>query len=257
MVLKGRVVIVTGGSSGIGRHIAIEFAREEACVVVADLHETPRRGKYHEQNTTTPTVEEIEKLGGEGQFIQTDMADAAQVERLVAQTVERFGGLDILVNNAGIHIPRNTEEMTLAEWDKVVGVNLRAVFVATKFAIPHLKKSSYGRIIQIASVNAFGGGSGPAYTSSKAGVVNMVRDTALELGKYGVTVNAICPGYIETALQDYLTPEQIEACLQRTALPRLGQPRDIGRAAVFLASDDAAWITGTSLIVDGGFTVGV
>ena len=85
----------------------------------------------------------------------------------------------------------------------------------------------------------------------------MVRDTALELGKYGITVNAICPGYIETALQDYLTPEQIEACLQRTALPRLGQPRDIGRAAVFLASDDAAWITGTSLIVDGGFTVGV
>ena len=129
---------------------------------------------------------------------------------------------------------------------KSVGVNLRGVFVATKLAIPHLKQSKFGRIIQIASVHAYGGGAGPAYAPAKAAVVNMVRDTALEIGQDGITVNALCPGYIETAIQDYLTPEQIEEALEKTALPRFGLPRDIGRAAVFLASDDAEWITGAS-----------
>jgi NAD(P)-dependent dehydrogenase (short-subunit alcohol dehydrogenase family) len=257
MVLKDRIAIVTGGSSGIGRGIALEFAKEGARVVVADIREEPLRGKYHERDVTTPTVAEIEKLGAAGQFIQTDVSDETQVKRLIAGTVDHFGGLDILVNNAGIHIPGGTQEITIAEWDKVVGVNLRGVFVATKLAIPHLKKSQYGRIIQIASVHAYGGGAGPAYAPAKAAVVNMVRDTALEIGQYGITVNAICPGYIETAIQDYLTPEQIEAALEKTALPRFGLPRDIGRATVFLASDDAEWITGASLLVDGGFVAGV
>ena len=256
-MLKDRIAIVTGGASGIGRGVAIEFAREGATVVVADIREAPLRGKYHERDVKTPTVEEIEKLGATGTFIQTDVADDSQLERLIQKTVEQFGGLDILVNNAGIHIPGNIETLSIADWDKVVGVDLRAVFVATKFAIPHLKRSRYGRVIQIASVHAYGGGAGPAYAPAKAAVVNMVRDTALELGGYGVTVNTICPGYIETAIQDYLTPEQIEACRLRTPLPRFGVPRDIGRAAVFLASDDAEWITGASLVVDGGFLTSV
>lgn len=253
MLLKDRIAIVTGASSGIGRGIAIEFAHEGARVAVADIQEIPRRGKYHEQNVRTPTVEEIEKLGAEGVFFPTDVSDELQVERLIQKTVERFGGLDILVNNAGIHIPGSSQEVSIADWDKVVGVNLRGVFVATKLAIPHLTKSRYGRIIQIASVHSYGGGGGPAYASAKAALVNMARDTALEVGPHGVTANAICPGYIETAIQDYLTPEQIEECIQRTPLPRLGLPRDIGRASVFLASDDAEWITGASLLVDGGF----
>ena len=252
MLLKDRIAIVTGGSSGIGRGIALEFAREGARVVVADIQEEPRRGKYHEQDVTTPTVEEIERLGAQGRFIQTDMADDSQVERLIRGTVEHFGGLDTLVNNAGIYIPGSSQETTIADWDKVIGV-----FVATKRAIPHLKQSRFGRVIQIASVHAYGGGAGPSYVAAKAALVNLVRDTALEVGRYGVTVNAICPGYIETAIQDYLTVEQIEACKVRTPLPRLGLPRDIGRAAVFLASDDAEWITGISLVVDGGFIAGV
>ena len=257
MLLKDRIAIVTGGSSGIGRGIAIEFAREGAHVVVADIQETPLRGKYHERDVTTPTVEELEKLGAKGVFIQTDVADESQVEAMIQDAVECFGVLDILVNNAGIHIPGGSQEITIADWDKVVRVNLRGVFVATKLAIPHLKKSRCGRIIQIASVHAYGGGAGPAYAPAKAAVVNMVRDIALEVGKYGITINAICPGYIETAIQDYLTPEQIEECRQKTALPRLGLPRDIGRAAVFFASDDGEWITGASLLVDGGFIAGV
>lgn len=252
MLLKDRISIVTGGSSGIGRGIALEFAREGACVVIADKQESPLQGKYHEKDTTTPTVIEIEALGAQGRFIKTDVADESQVEQMIQQTVEDFGGLDILVNNAGIHIPGSSQDISVAEWDRVVSVNLRGVFLTTKLAIPHLKNSQYGRIIQIASVHAFGGGAGPAYASAKAAVVNMVKDTALEVGKFGITANAICPGYIETAIQDYLTPEQIESSLAKTPLQRLGLPKDIGRAAVFFASDDAEWVTGTSLLVDGG-----
>ena len=161
MLLKDRISIVTGGSSGIGRGIALDFAREGSRIVIADIQDTPLQGKYHEI---------------------------------------------------------------------VVGINLRGVFMSTKLAIPHLKKSKFGRIIQIASVHAYG--AGPAYVSAKAAVVNMARDTALEVGKFGITVNAICPGYIETAIQDYLTPEQVESSLQKTPMQRLGQPKGIGRAAV-------------------------
>lgn len=252
MLLKDRICIVTGGSSGIGRGIALEFAREGANVVIADIQETPLQGKYHETEVTTPTVKEIEKHGTQGLFIKTDVSDNSQVENMILQTVNHFGGIDILVNNAGIHIPGSSQDISIADWDKVISVNLRGVFITTKLAIPYLKESKCGRIIQIASIHAFSGGAGPAYAAAKAAVVNMVKDTALEVGKYGVTVNAICPGYIETAIQDYLTPEQIESSLQKTPLQRLGLPRDIGRAAVFFASDNAEWITGTSLIVDGG-----
>ncbi len=252
MLLKNRISIVTGGSSGIGRGIALEFAREGASVVIADKQESPLQGKYHEKDVTTLTVQEIEKLGAQGVFIKTDVSDESQVAQMIQQTVEHFGGLDILVNNAGIHIPGGSQDISIADWDKVVGVNLRGVFITTKLAIPHLKKSQFGRIIQIASVHAYGGGAGPAYASAKAAVVNMVRDTALEVGEFGITVNAICPGYIETAIQDYLTPVQIKSSLAKTPLQRLGLPKDIGRAAVFFASDDAEWVTGTSLLVDGG-----
>lgn len=257
MRLKDRVAIVTGGSSGIGRGICLAFAREGARVVVADLREEPLRGKYHEQDVVTPTVLEIERAGGEAMFVRTDAADPSSLAALVEATVARFGGLDILVNNAGIHIPGGSRELALEDWDRVVGLNLRGAFVAAKLAIPHLGRSPHGRIIHIASIHSEGGGAGPAYAPAKAALVNLARDNAVELGPFGITVNAVCPGYIETAIQDYLTPEQIEACRQRTPLPRLGRPSDIAHACVFLASDDAEWITGTSLTVDGGFTAPV
>ena len=255
MLLANRVAIVTGGSSGIGRGICLEFAREGAGVVVADIQEDPKRGIYHEQETVTPTADEVEKLGGRGVFVQVDMGDEEAVAALVARAVEEFGGLDIVVNNAGIHIPGDSQDLSVADWDRVVSINLRGVFLATRFAVPHLRASRAGRIINIASVHATRGGGGPAYAPAKAGVVNLTRDTAVELAADGVTVNAICPGYIETAIQDYLTPQQIEEARRKTPLPRLGTPRDIGRACVFLASDDAEWITGASLPVDGGWLV--
>lgn len=253
MKLEGRRALVTGASSGIGRGIALAFAREGAKVAVVDVREEPKRGKWHETDVTTPTAAEIAQRGGEACFLQADLSREEEIRSAVSAAAERFGGLDILVNNAGIHLPGSIEEIDLNSWDRVMAVNLRAVFITTQAALPHLKQSPYGRVIHIASVHAYGGGSGPAYAPAKAAVVNMARDTAIQVGKYGITVNAICPGYIETPLQDYLTAEQIEACLQRTPLPRLGRPSDIAAAAVFFASDDAEWITGTDLVIDGGY----
>ncbi|MDE2832818.1 MAG: 3-oxoacyl-ACP reductase FabG [Gemmatimonadota bacterium] len=256
MTLKDRVAIVTGASSGIGRGIALALAREGAHVAVADIQEAPKKGIYHDTDLTTSTVEEIEKRGGKGIFVQTDVSDDESVRNLIERTVSEFGKLDILINNAGITIPGGIEETTIADYDTVMGVNLRALYVASKLAMPHLKKPS-GRIIHIASVQSFGGGGGPAYAASKAGVVNLTRDTALELAPFGATVNAICPGYIETPIQDYLTSQEIEDCRVKTPLPRLGLPSDIGNAAVFFASDAAAWITGTALPVDGGWMASI
>ena len=253
MRLSGRVAIVTGGSSGNGRGICLEFAREGASVVVADVQEDPKRGKYHDRDVRSCTVDDIESRGGRGLFVQADVATEKAVRHLMAQTVERFGGLDILVNNAGIVIPGGTQELLVPDWDRIMNVNLKAVFLTTKFALPYLEKSKAGRIINIASVQAFGGGGGPAYAPAKAGVVNLSRDTAVEVASKSITVNTICPGYIETPIQDYLTVEQIDTARNRTPLPRLGQPRDIGRACVFFASEDAEWITGTALPVDGGW----
>lgn len=253
MLLKDRTAIVTGASSGIGRGIAIEFAREGANVVIADIQEAPRQGKHHDRDVTTPTAEECAILGAKSFYVETDTASEKAMSNLMGKTVETFGGIDILVSNAGIHIPGSSQEMTVETWDRVMGVNLRGIFLGTKFALPHLRSSKAGRIINISSVHAFHGGGGPAYAPAKAGVVNLTKDTACEVGDHGITVNAICPGYIETPIQDYLTEEEIQRCRDKTLIPRLGLPRDIGRACVFLASDDAEWITGVALPVDGGW----
>ena len=254
MRLKDRIAIVTGGSSGIGRGICLEFAREGARVVVADVQEEPKRGKYFETDVSTTTLEEIGKLGGEGVFVQADVADEEAVRGLIARAVEGFGGVDILVNNAGINIHGTSQEVSAAEWDRVIAVDLRGMFLTTQSAIPYLRRSAYGRIVNISSVMAYAGGGGPAYSAAKAGVLNLTRDITVEVAADDITVNAVAPGYIETAAQDYQTEEQVEAGRARTLLARLGTPRDIGRACVFFASDDAAWITGTALPVDGGWT---
>jgi len=256
-LLANRVSIVTGGSSGIGRGIALEFAREGATVVVADVQEAPKVGKFFDTDLTTTTVSEIERLGARGEFAQTDVTQDSQVENLIVQTVERYGRLDILVNNVGIYIPGDIHTLSTQDWDRMTQTNYRSVYVACKHAATHVNRSAAGRIINIASVQAFAGGGGPAYPGSKAAVVNFTRDLALQLAPNGTTVNAICPGFIETPVQDYQTSAEIEMSRKRTPLPRFGTPRDIGRAAVFLASDDAEWITGTCLTVDGGWRASV
>jgi NAD(P)-dependent dehydrogenase (short-subunit alcohol dehydrogenase family) len=254
--LQGRIAIVTGGSSGIGRGICLELAREGARVVVADIQEEPLRGKYFETDVEIPTATAIHEMGGEAIFVQADVTDEAALHNLVAQCVAKYGQLDILVNNAGIYTPGGIQQLTLAGWDRLMNINLRSLYVTMQLALPHLEQSPAGRIINIASVNAFRGGHGPAYSASKAGVVNLTRDVAVELGPKGITVNAICPGAVETAMQDGATEETMAAELKGTPLRRFGTPRDIGRACVFLASDDAAWITGIAMPVDGGLLSG-
>ena len=253
MRLRDRVCLVTGGSSGIGRGISIELAREGASVVIADLQKTPRRGKYEPAPPTTTTVEEIEKLGSRGLFVRSDVSDEKSVRRVLQKTTQRFAGIDILVNNAAVLIAGNSQELSVEQWDRVLAVNLRALFLTTKFSVPFLKQSKAGRIINIASVAAFAGGGGPAYTAAKAAVVNLTRDSALELAPYGITVNAVCPGLVKTAMLDDFTEEKIEQLRQGTPLKRAGKPEEIGRTCVFLASDDGAWITGIALPVDGGW----
>ena len=249
-----RTVIVTGASSGIGRGIARRFAEEGAKVVIADVEREPKSGERFGSDETVPTDEVIrEELDGEALYVETDVSDPDAVREMVEQAVDTFDSVDVLVNNAGIHIPGDSQKIDVEDWETVIGVDLDGAFYCAKFAIPYIKESE-GQIINIGSVNSQEGGGGPPYASAKAAVVNLTRDLAVELGDDGVTVNAICPGFIETPIQDYLSDEEMQAQLDHTLLPYAGVPEDVGNAAVFLASDEARFITGEALYVDGGWT---
>ncbi|MFB6296206.1 MAG: SDR family NAD(P)-dependent oxidoreductase [Halobacteriales archaeon] len=250
----GRSVIVTGGSSGIGRGIALRFGEEGADVAVADVRRDPKQGERFETDVETPTDEKIrEETAGDAIYVETDVSDPEQAEAMVAETVEAFGGVDVLVNNAGITIPGDSQEIDPAEWAEVIGVDLDGTFHCAKYAIPHLKKAS-GALINIGSVHASQGGGGPPYASAKAGVVNLTRDLAVELGEHAVNVNCICPGFVRTAVQDYLTDESMQREIDHTLLPEVADPEDIGDVAVFLASEEASFVHGESVHVDGGWT---
>ncbi len=242
--LQGKVAWISGGTSGIGEAAAELFAEEGAAVAIVG-----RRGELGQE-----IADRIAKAGGQAIATACDVAKADQVRDSIEKTVAAFGRLDIVVNNAGMAMSGTSQSLTVDDWDHGMAVLLRAAFVGTKFAAPHLKRSDQGRIIHITSVWATRGGCSPVYTAAKAGLDNLARDSAMELAKDSVTVNTIRPGFVETAIQDYLTPEQIDAFRDRHPLPRFGTPRDIGRAVVFLASDDGSWITGETLTVDGGLT---
>lgn len=253
MRLADKTAIVTGGSSGVGRGIALRLAEEGAAVAVGDVREAPKQGIYYDLDLETPTHEVIRERGGSATFRETDVADPDQCEALVEHAVGEFGQLDILVNNAGIHVPGDAEEISLEDYHRIIDVNLNGQFYCSRFALPALKETE-GSIVNIASVHAIDGGAGPPYTATKAGVVNFTKDLATHFGDDNVNANAVCPGFIETPMQDYLSEEEIEGAREHTSLPRFGTPEDIGNAVAFLASDEADWITGTALYVDGGWT---
>lgn len=253
MRLDGMSAVVTGGSSGIGRGIALELAEEGADVTIGDIREVPKQGKYYDTDVTMPTAHLIRENGRVASFEETDVADPDQCKALVEHAVEQHGQLDLLVNNAGIHTPGDAEELAIEDWQAVMEINLFSQFYCSKYAIPHLRTTE-GTIVNVSSVHAIDGGAGPPYAAAKAGIVNLTRDLATAFGEDNINVNAVCPGYIETPMQDYLSEEQIEAARDRTVLPRFGTPKDIARATAFLASDDAEWITGEALFVDGGWT---
>ena len=251
MRLNERVAIVTGGASGIGKSISLALAREGARVVVADLMEEPREGG-------TPTVEAIHDRGGTARFLRTDVSSWDDVDALVGQTVEEFGQLDIMVNNAATGVGKPLLETTEEEWDHVMAVNIKGVFFGCKRAIQQMltqpvRAEARGRIVNISSQH--GMISAPrncAYGVGKAGVVYLTRQVASDYAQDHIICNAVAPGRILTG-KPTGGPDSLEYSRSRTPLPRLGRPEDVASAVVFLSSDEATYITGENLMVDGGW----
>lgn len=250
--LTDRTALVTGASAGIGRGIATALAEAGARVVVADIEASvPSREK-------TTTVEAITAAGGQAFFVELDVADATAVADAVATAVSRFGGLDILINNAGISHEGTVEETTPDEWQRVLDVNLTGVYNGARHALPHLKKSDAPRIINVASQLAFVAQERkPAYLASKGGVVSLTRSLALDYADVPILVNAICPGVVHTELTtEAMADDERRAFFEdKTPLPYLGEPSDVGGMAVFLASEHARFVTGQCFVVDGGYTI--
>lgn len=253
MDLTDRVAIVTGGSSGIGRGIALALADAGASLVVGDIRERPKPAVYADMETDRTTMEAIQEAGGTARFVETDVTDPAQCRALVEDSVETHGRLDVLVNNAGISVRENVLDLDVEAWHRAIDVNLSSAFYCSKFAMPHLLGST-GTVINIGSVQGVDGGGGTAYAAAKAGLINLTRELATEFGDEGVRANAICPGAVATANWNDLDQADVDAGREQTLLPRFGTPEDIGDAAVFLASDRAAWVTGEIFFVDGGWT---
>lgn len=243
MRLGGRVSLVTGGEQGIGRAISLQFAAEGADIAIFDVED---RGTWRK----------VEEAGRRAIFSSVDVSDGAAVSHEVSRVIEHFGRLDILVNNAGITKDTLLLRMSEADWDQVLSVNLKGAFNTTKAVVREMIKSNYGRIINISSVVGLNGNVGQAnYAASKAGLIGLTKSLAKELAKKGVTVNAIAPGFIETRMTEDLKEEIKVRLLQRIPLGRMGTPEDIAALALFLASDEAKYITGQVIRVDGGLVV--
>ena len=251
--LEDRVALVTGASSGIGRAVARRLAAEGARLVAADLREQPREGAQ-EEGGDEPTVDLIQAAGGEAIFVDADVSRASDLERAAAVAVE-LGGLDIMVNNAGIwHGHRTILEETEAEFDSTIAVNLKGVWLGCKVAIGEMVRTGKGgSVVNIASIAGMVGlAAEPAYSASKGGVIGLTRQLAIDYAEHRIRVNAISPGFVETALSRSVMGDNPEHDL--TPWPRLGTVSDIAAAAAFLASAESEWMTGSMLVVDGGYT---
>ena len=246
MRLKDKVAIITGGANGIGRATAISFAREGAKVIVADMNEA----------AGTVVVNEIVATGGLADFQRVNVTDANDVQRLVDHTVKTYGRLDILVNNAGITADARLVKMEIEQWQRVIDVNLKGVFLCGQAAARIMETQGSGVILNAASVVALYGNFGQSnYAATKAGLIGMTKSWARELGRNGIRVNAVAPGFIATDMIKTIPEKVIAAVQEKTPLSRMGDPQDIANAYLFLASDEAAFITGTVLSVDGGIVL--
>lgn len=243
-LLAGKVALVTGASKGIGKAIATVFAKEGAAVAFTYLS-SEEKAKALEAELTS--------AGIKAKGYRSDAADSAQAEALVAQVLEDFGGLDIVVNNAGITKDGLLMRMGVEQWDAVINTNLKSVFNLTKASLKHLMKQKWGSIINISSVVGVKGNAGQAnYAASKAGIIGFTKSVAQELGSRGIRCNAIAPGFIETEMTGVLDPKVVEGWVSAIPLKRAGKAEDVAEAAVFLASDRSAYITGQTLQVCGG-----
>jgi 3-oxoacyl-[acyl-carrier protein] reductase len=246
MNLPNKVAIVTGSGQGIGRAIAVKLAEVGDTIVVNDLGETAQG-----------VAEEIRGINRQGLAILGDVSSTADVTRLVDQTISAYGKVDILVNNAGITRDQLLLRMSDEEWDKVLNVNLKSVFLCTRAVLRHMIRQRWGRIISITSIVGIVGNAGQAnYASAKAGIIGFTRSIAKEVASRGITVNAIAPGFIDSAMAQKLSEKQRQELTSRIPLGYLGTPRDVADAVAFLASEEARYITGQVLNVDGGMSGG-
>jgi NAD(P)-dependent dehydrogenase (short-subunit alcohol dehydrogenase family) len=246
--VDGKVALVTGGASGIGRATALAFAREGAKLVIADMND---EGGHQ-------TVHMITEQGGEAIFIQVDVTSASAVEALISKTVETYGRLDCAHNNAGIGsgVRARTAEYPEERWHQVIAVNLTGVWLCMKYEIVQMLHQGGGAMVNTASIAGLvGGAGGTAYTASKHGVVGLTKTAALEYATQGIRVNCVCPGYIQTPMtaQGMSDPEQRARIIAREPLGRVGQPEEIAETVVWLCSDAASFVTGHTMTIDGGY----
>ncbi|MBN1673011.1 MAG: SDR family oxidoreductase [Kiritimatiellae bacterium] len=242
---QDRVALITGGGSGLGRAAAVRLAAEGADIAVADIRE----------DGAAETRALVEEQGRRGLVVQCDVTSAQDMERAVAETVAAFGRLDVLFPSAGIGASGTVESTTEEKWDQVVNLDLKGVFLACKYAIPEIRKTGGGAIVTVASIGGMQGNSGAAFAAAKAGVVNLTRSMAVAHARENIRVNCICPGWIPTPINRncWQDPERRAQIEQMHPMGRMGTPEEIAAAVAFLASDDASWITGAVLPVDGGY----
>jgi 3-oxoacyl-[acyl-carrier protein] reductase len=244
--LAGRVAIVTGAASGIGRASAERFAAEGAAVVIADV----------QAEAGAAVAEGIRGRGGQAAFVRTDVTDETDIAAMVRAAVERFGGLDILFNNAGIGAFMPFDRLDPAAWDRIMAVNLRAVYLGCRYAVPELRRRRGGAILNMSSQSGLQGQAmNEAYCAAKAGVILLTRSLARELASDGIRVNCVCPGGIDTPLlRGFAAARDLDGLAAKSPMGRFGRPEEVASAAVFLVSEDAAYISGVVLAVDGGAT---
>jgi len=251
MLLSKRVAIITGGARGIGRAIAEKFVKEGAAAIIADIRD--KEG--------AEAIKLISRTKSRGLFIHCDVSDSREVQQMVDRVITEFGKIDILVNNAAISPPENfLADITEEEWDKVLAVNLKSVFLCCKAVLPHMKKQKYGKIINISSAGAITPAPVMAdYAAAKAGVVAFSRSLALEAAPFNICVNALLPGITRTPLHDTVIPkgmtkgEHFARAAKMVPLKRVAEPDDIAGTALFLASDLSNYVTGDRILVSGGF----
>ena len=247
MRLDGNAALVTGASRGIGEVIAVRLAKAGARIAV----------NYHTgADGASRVVDDILSSGGEAFAIGGDVSKEDQAECMIKQAVKQLGKLDILVNNAGITRDKLLVRMSAKEWDEVIAVNLRGAYLCMRFALPHMIRQRYGRIVNISSVVGVSGNPGQAnYAASKAGLIGVTKAMAREVASRNITVNALAPGYITTAMVERLTEEAQQRILDRVPMGRFGTPEDVAEAVTFLSTDAAGYITGQVIGIDGGLGV--